>query len=276
MSEENQNQPILPPPGTYMARRSGPVTARETDKGALCIYIPYMLLGSPVAFCGEHVLTLNQQDGTLSTVAWDNTYGVFAPLGWVPNAIDKMDPYELENLPLTPDGTAEFIAKDCFHDEYPKGSGKIKFKIQWFNAIGVRQLSVEEKSAQQSKWEVKFPSASSFAKKFVAKTEPASEKPAVVETPVTEPVKKAPGRKSAARPAAKVWTSAEELYNAFLKKHGADTDTKLYKDTDGKMETKETIVANSHWYPACDEVCGKNNPPENSEQFTAIAEKLGL
>lgn len=267
MSEEQENQTILPAPGTYKARRTGTICVRETDKGALCAYIPYQLLGSSVAYCGEHVLTLNGQDGNEMKFNWDNIYNVMAPLGWQPNADDKMNPYDLKSVPLTPEGTAEFIAKDCFHDEY---NGKKTFKIRFFNALSGKEISAEEEQVQVAKWEVKFPSFAAFAKKPAAKTEVA--KPAPVAEPVAEvaapaePVAKKPaGRKSPAKVAAKVWNTSEEVYTALLKKEGADADAK-----------KEEHVADKIWYPACDAVCGDNVQPTTPEQFTAIAEKLGL
>lgn len=263
MSEE-QNGPKLPEIGTYKARRAGAIVVKETDAGALCVYIQYQLLGSAIAHVGEDVRVLGKQDGTLQQATWENLAAIFPE--WQSREDGQLNPYDLCVIPMTPDGTPEFLAKDCFHDEYPAGSGKMKFKIQWLNPLGSnRVVTPEEQAATESKWGVKFKLAASIVKKVAAplETAPAA---APVETPAAEPVtKKAPGRKAALKVAAKVWTNVEEVYSEFLKKNNPSNDAK-----------KEEELTQGLWYDTSDAVCGKDVPPSTPEQFTAMAEKLGL
>lgn len=256
-------QKTIPKTGTYKARRNGDIVIYETDAGALCVAIPYLLLNADIAFGGKHTMTIGKFDGTIQTKTLKTLHDVFP-------AWETDNPFDLQSLPQVAEGEAEFELADCYHDDsytppdwnVEKDGPYLTFKPQWFNRLGGSsnmpdKATETEQASLLSKWGSKF---NVTAPKTAAK-------PAPVETPAVEPVaKKAPGRKPAvAKVAAKTWTSSEEVYSALLKKHGADTDAK-----------KEETVAQDVWYPACDAVCGENVPPTTAEHFTAIAEKLGL
>lgn len=266
MNEENQNGPKLPEMGTYKARRASPIAVKETDAGALCAYIQYQLLGSSIAHVGEDVRVLGKQDGTLQQATWENLAAIFPE--WQPREDGQLNPYDLCTILMTPDGTPEFLAKDCFHDEYPAGSGKMKFKIQWLNPLGSnRVVTPEEQAATESKWGGKFKLAASLVKKVSAPAEPAVEKPAaapVVEAPAEKT--KPPGRSKKSAPAApvKAWT-ADSTYNEFLKKHGDPSDAGVIEGLCEKV-----------WYVACDELFGNGNLPSNDADWAKLAAKLDL
>lgn len=252
MSENN-----LPAIGTYKARRYEAIRIGEAKTGALCAYIPCELI--PDGFQLEHTLVLYKADGTSMTGNLQTLQQVFPT--WTVNAEGELNPFDLAEIPLTEEGKAEFKLADCFHEEY---NGKLRFKAQWFNALGREEAAPEEVNAIKNKWSAKFKQAAALVKTPITKPTPA---PAVVAEVVPE---SAPEVKSTPKRAAKAkevqatkpqYDTSEAIFAALLKKHNDKNDEE---------------VANHIWYPACDELFGANNLPSTTDDLAKLAEKLGL
>lgn len=247
MTENN-----LPAAGTYKARRYESIRIGEAKTGALCAYIPSEIL--PSGYQIEHTLVLYKADGTSMTGNIQTLAQVFPD--WKVNSEGELNPYDLQDIPLTEEGKPEFKLADCFHEEY---NGKMRFKAQWFNALGREEAAPEEVNAIKSKWSAKFKQAAALVKQPVAKPTPTP----VVEAEVVpeKPAEAKPERKATKKAVKPKYETADALYDAL-------TAANPNMDADS--------IANNLYYPACDEVLGANNQPTTPEEVAKVAEKLGL
>lgn len=247
----------LPNPGTYNARRTAAIVVREEESGSLMAYIPYALVGSDVAFSGNHSQCLGAKDGTIQTKSIATLRKIFP--SW-----DGLDPFGLEEIPLPENDEAEFELGDCFHDEYtpketdenPNPEAITTFKVQWLNPLGGGlpskvPMTPEERKKALTKWGGKFKAVSGGAPaKPAAKTSTPSAPPARGKVPTPPSRKTTTARKS----------SQEEVWTAYAKAN---------KDGDQDALAKA-------YYDAQDEVQPGANGELTPEQWGQVAEKLGV
>ena len=119
----------LPNPGSYLAKRSGPIVIGETANKAVMAYIPYRLLGD-TSFEDFHAVCLMSKDGVLQTRNFEELHKVFP--AWEDN-----DPFKLQDIEIPEGDEPEFHLKECFHEEYtPEGKEpRMQFRVKWFNAL---------------------------------------------------------------------------------------------------------------------------------------------
>lgn len=224
----------LPNPGTYLARRTAMMVVEESKEGAILLQIPYALCAPGINFIEKHMLVLVKKDGTPQGMAQKNLMKAFPE--W-----NGEDFFDLETIPLKEGEFAEapeFELADCYHDEYtpansPEGTPpQIRFKAQWFNAIGGTQnmptpMNDDDRKRLRSKYLGKFKAllkagtgaATPAAPKAPAAATQAAPAPAAQATPAKPAAKGPPSRKagSPASAATPRTSTAEEVWDAFSK-----------------------------------------------------------
>lgn len=261
----------LPNPGTYQARRSGPIVVREEESGALMAYIPYALCNADVAYSGTHSLCLGAKDGTVMKKSVETLMKIF-PAEREGFSWDGLNPFDLEEIPL-PEGTdPEFELADCYHDDtyIPEGKDEpvIQFKAEWLNPLGggfpsKEPMSPEERKASLARWGGKFKAVNGKAAPAGAKKEPAAPSRPSPSRPAAAPSRPAvggpPSRRGAA-PAAARTATAEGVWMDFKKANKGESDEDL------------TVK----FYAAQDEVAPNANGELTPTQWGKVADNLGV
>lgn len=242
----------FPKPGTYTARRSGPIVVYESDAGALMADIPVRLLNADIAFSFTHSVCLGKIDGTLMTKTFETLHKIFP--SWEGN-----NPFDLQDVEIPEGDGAEFELAECdVDDSYispTTGEAVVQFKARWLNALGAGRraaLPDDEKEQVVSKWSVKWDAISG--------------KPAAAAKPAPAAKKEAPAKRQAppAKKAAPRTATMEDVWNALVKKNEG---------------VSEDDISNNILYPAADEIAGQSVSDVTTltpEQWGAIADKLGV
>lgn len=235
-TKENKimSRKALPNPGTYLARRHAQTVTRDADSGALCVYIPVVLLNSEVQWQGKAIITIGKSDGTLQTKQIKSLNKSFP--AWNP----AENIFGIDDLPLIEDtnaaefevvGEIESFTPRPTEDE-PNPEPIEVFKIQWVNPIGGSTNMPEptaDRKALAAKWGSKM--KASFGGKTVAPAKTATATPAA--TKAAAPAKTAapakaaaggpPGRKTGSQTSVTPRTSSqEEVWSALRASVSAD------------------------------------------------------
>ena len=258
---------ILPNPGTYNARRSGQIIVREEESGALMAYIPYTLMGSDVAFSGNHAACLGSKDETVMAKTVATLKKIFP-------AWNGVNPFGLEEIGLAAEGEAEFELSECFHDEYQDrttGETKTSFKAQWLNPLGGGMPSKEpmnddERKSVLTKWQSKFKALSATTGgKSVAK--PAAKQAEAPDPKAAAPAKEAPKKPASAGPPGRKSTfpvartaTQEEVWTLLTQKH---------------PQMSEDDLSKVYW-DKVDEICPGKNGEISLQEWGTVAEALGV
>lgn len=253
-TKEKEMPRTLPNPGSYTARRTGPIVVRETDRHALCAYIPLTLCNSEVNWAGKAVVTLGKQDGTLQVNAIAN-FGKIWP-SW-----DRTDFFALEEIPI-PDGDGpEFEVTDCVIEQFDPGDGtgeRDVFKIGWVNPLGGSVAMPEPVAAADrknliAKWSSKFK-----ANAGGTKVKPAESKPATAPAASGPPKRTPPTRSKEPR-----MSNGDEVWELLTKANPKENQDKLM---DKYYETVNGI------HPGGED----NIKAVSPEEWGEIADKLGV
>jgi len=244
---------------SYPAKRSGAIVVGESKAGALMVYIPFTLTGG-IAFTGNQSVCIGTKDGTLQERAIEGLRDIF---GWTTE-----NPFDLQRLEIPEGDAPEFVLADYHNEPYvPNGKSEQvdSYKFRWLNKLGsgITPATSEDETAALAKWGKKFGAAVSTPKaekKVAAPTPHDTTKPETAK-PAT---RKVPTRKTAAAEPRK--SSADETMELLCKKHGIAADD----------EAGVEKLGNEHWFPAQDELFGKNVSAETPEQWGQVADKLGL
>jgi hypothetical protein len=233
----------LPNPGTYPARRTGPMVVQESKDHALMLYIPYALISSEISFQSKHSECIGAKDGSLQSKKIATLRKIFPE--W-----DGVNLAALQTIPLPAaleDGSfpAEFELADCFHDDsfVPPGEKEpvIQFKAQWLNPLGGSSNMPEpldEKGLKelQTRWGSKLkaasgataptgkPSAAKDAKNTTAAAKspgPSASTPKASGGAPSRPASGGPPGRNATTAQARTSTQ-DEVWNALVKANGGD------------------------------------------------------
>ena len=251
---------ILPNPGTYNARRNGPVVVREEESGSLMVYIPYVLLGCAVAFSGMYSHCIGTKDGTPMKKNIDTLKKIFPD--W-----EGENPFELEDIAIPEGDAAEFELADCYHDDTytPPGAEApvVQFKAQWLNPLGGGLPSKEpmadaDRKKVLTRWQSKFKALKSTSGASAA-AKPAAAKPAASAAAPARPAPSAPPARKTVGGQERT-ASQQEVWDALTK---ANPD-----------ETPDDLTAK--YWAAQDEVAPGSNGELTLVQWGEVAEKLGV
>lgn len=265
------NQRTLPPAGTFLARRNGATVTKEADSGALCLYIPVILLSAHVSWQGKHVMTIGKSSGELQLRTIDNLRKVFPD--WNP----AENIFGIDDIPLPEDPQAAefevvgdlemFTPQPSEHDQNPEE--RQIWKIQWLNPIGGAANMpepVSDRKAVAAKWGSKLKAVAGGTKP--AATKAAAPKPA---TPAAEPT---PAPAPAKRPAASGPPSRKS--NATSVTPRTSSDTEVWDALNVAYPNDNSDELSQRYWGAADEVAPNANGTLTPAQWGEVATKLGV